>query len=282
LTLTIQSRRKVLITGAAGGMGRACARLFGATQDLVLTDVVTASLDQFAEELRSDGYAVTTQAGDLTAEQLLASLAQATEGDAPFTLVHAAGLSPSLADWRTIMQVNLVASEKLLRALEPGLTRGSVAVLIASMAGHMLPPLPEVEAMLADPLQPDFMEKIGGVIESFGGENSPGGRSGLSYTLSKRAVVNMCERRAAAWGQKGARIVSISPGMILTPMGRSEMEKTPGAIQTRDAAAIGRIGTPMDIALAAHFLASDAASFITGSDLKVDGGAIAGLRNPSQ
>lgn len=273
-----QYRRKVLITGAAGGMGRACARLFGATNDLLLTDVIATSLEGFSENLRADGYAVTARAGDLSDDAVLATLAQELEEGAPFTLIHTAGLSPSLGDWRKIIEVNLVATEKLLRVLEERLAPGSVAVLIASSAGHGLPPLADIDALLADPLQPDFLMKVGAVIDAFGGANSPAGREGLGYMLSKRAVVSLCERRAAAWGRRGARIVSISPGMILTPMGRSEMEKTPGAIETRDAAALGRIGTAMDIALAAQFLASDAASFITGSDVKVDGGSIAASR----
>jgi len=276
--MVAQPRRKTLITGAAGGMGRACARLFGATDDLVLTDVVASSLAKFADELAADGYVVTAHGGDLTDDPLLKTLAGEVSG-AAFTLVHAAGLSPSLADWRTIMRVNLVATEKLLRALEPTLPRGSVGLLIASMAGHMLPSTPELDALLAEPLAPQFVERVESTIEAFGGASVPGGREGLSYTLSKRAVLSLCERRARSWGQKGARIVSISPGMIQTPMGLSEMQKTPGAKETRDAAAVGRIGAPMDIALAAQFLASDAASFITGSDLKVDGGAVASLRN---
>jgi len=80
------------------------------------------------------------------------------------------------------------------------------------------------------------------------------------------------------WGKHGARIVTISPGLIQTPMGRKEVAETPGAAETRDAAPAGRAGTAMDIALAARFLASDEASFITGSDLKVDGGAVAAMK----
>lgn len=271
-------RRRVLITGAAGGMGRACARLFGATHDLILTDAVADSLATFVDGLRVEGYAIlSAQSGDLGDDALLSSLVGSLEEGAPFTLVHTAGLSPSMTGWRPIMAVNLVATEKLLRAIEPHLTPGSVAVLIASMAGHMAPVLPDAKALLADPLAPDFLDRIGALIETLRGPD-PAGGAAMSYMLSKQAVIGIAERRALPWGAKGVRIVSISPGMILTPMGRKELAETPGAQQLTDAAPMGRAGTASDIALAAHFLASDAASFITGSDLKVDGGGTAVIR----
>ena len=276
--MAIQPRRKVLITGAAGGMGRACARLFGAQGDLVLTDVSAASLDKFAEELRTDGYNVAAHAGDMSDDALLAALVGEVAGGPPFAVVHTAGLSPSLAEWKAIMQVNLVATEKLLRGLEPALVPGCVAVLIASSAGHMFPAMPEVEAVLAEPLAPGFMATIEGIINHMGGANSPGGMGGIAYSLSKKAVLNICTGRALAWGPKGARIVSLSPGMIATPMGKSEIANTTGAQALLDATPVGRVGTAMDIALAAQFLCSDAASFISGTDLLVDGGGTAGMK----
>lgn len=276
--MTLLPRRKTLITGAAGGMGRSCARLFGATDDLVLTDVVAPALEGFAEDLRRDGYNVTVHPGDMASDDLLATLVGELADGKPFALVHTAGLSPSLADWQAIMQVNLVATEKLMRALGPALVPGTALVLIASSAGYMMPPVPEVDAVLASPLADGFMETIGQVIEGMGGANSPGGMGGISYTLSKRAVHTLVQRRAIEWGSRGVRITSISPGMIATPMGKSEMENTMGATQLLDATPVGRIGTPMDIALAARFLCSDEASFISGTDLLVDGGGTAGMK----
>ncbi|MEO6718633.1 MAG: SDR family oxidoreductase [Novosphingobium sp.] len=277
--MALQPRRKVLITGAAGGMGRACARLMGAQDDLVLTDVIAASLDKFADELRTDGYNVAAEAGDMSDDALIAALVnEVSSSGAPFAVIHTAGLSPSLADWQAIMQVNLVATEKLLRALEPALVPGTALVLIASSAGHMFPPVPEAEAVLAEPLAPDFMATIEGIIRSMGGANSPGGMGGIAYSLSKKAVHNICTSRGVAWGPKGVRITSISPGMIATPMGKSEIANTTGAQALLDVTPVGRVGTAMDIALAAQFLCSDAASFISGTDLLVDGGGTAGMK----
>ena len=130
----------------------------------------------------------------------------------------------------------------------------------------------------ADPLAPGFLDHICGAIDAMS-TGAPAGAAGFSYALSKQAVVNLVERRAAAWGRAGARIVSISPGLILTPMGRKELAETPGAAQTADAAPVGRPGIAMDIAAAARFLASDDASFISGCDLRVDGGSTAALKS---
>lgn len=276
--MTALPRRKVLITGAAGGMGRACARLFGAADDLVLADVAQDRLDAVAAELRDDSYNVAAHAGDMSDPALLAALVEEVSDGKPFAVVHTAGLSPALADWKAIMQVNLVASELLLNALEPVLVPGSAAVLIASSAGHMMPPVPEIDAVLAEPLADGFLERIEQVIVGMSGANSQGGMAGISYTLSKRAIHTLVQRRSQTWGPKGCRITSISPGMIDTFMGRSEIANTGGAQELLDATPVGRIGTPMDIAMAAHFLAGDEASFISGTDLLVDGGGTFGMK----
>jgi len=270
--MTAIVRRKALITGAAGGMGRACAYLFGATCDLVLSDVSKDRLDAFAKELRDGGHIVTAHAGDMLDEAHLAALAGELEAGHACSVIHTAGLSPSLADWQAIMKVNLVATEMLMEALAPVLAPGSVVVPIASMAGHMFPPDATLDGLLSVPLDDGFVQGIGAALEAMSGGDD-GVKRGISYSLSKRGVHLLTCRRAIAWGPRGIRVVSISPGVIHTPMGLAENEKTPGARETMDAAALRRIGTPMDIAMAARFLCSDEAGYITATDLKVDGGS---------
>ena len=268
------SRRRVLITGAAGGMGRACARLLGAAQDLVLTDHPASTLESFSDELRQEGYGVAAvHLGDLRDDALLRSLAQDLP-EAPFTLVHTAGLSPALAGWREIMDVNLVATEKLLQVVEPRLQPGSVAVLISSAAGYRISAPAEAQALLANPLRADFLDRIGVLVASLA-DGRQGGAEGVSYSLSKQALHRICERRAAAWGARGARIVSVSPTLSLTPMGRQEIARTPAAAAFARGAPLGRMGTAMDVAAAVRFLTGDDASFISGCDLRVDGGSLA-------
>lgn len=273
-------RRKALITGAAGGMGRACAYLFGATCDLVLSDVSKDRLDGFAKELRDAGHIVTAHAGDMLDDAHLATLAGELDAGCPCSVVHTAGLSPALADWQAIMKVNLVGTELLMTALEPKLAAGSAVIPIASMAGHMMPAIPEIDGLLADPLADGFIQGIGAAVESMGGSGGEVGKRGVSYSLSKRGVHLQTVRWGIALGPKGVRVVSISPGVIHTPMGLAENEKTAGAAETMNAAVIGRIGSPMDIAMAARFLCSDEAGFITASDLKVDGGSTAAVLQP--
>jgi len=267
-------RRKILITGAAGGMGRACARLLGAGADLVLTDAAAEPLERFAAELRADGNVVLgVHAGDMGSEAVLSALAADLGAEGPFAVVHTAGVSPSQADWRRILSVNLAATEKLLRVIEPLLRPGAVAVLVASTAGHAPIASPQVDALIDAPLAEGFLDGAGAVLEGMLGPDSPAA-PGMAYVLSKRGVIRICERRCTAWAERGARIVSISPGTILTPMGRLEMEKNPAALAATEAAPMKRPGNPMDIAFAARFLLSDEAGFITGTDLRVDGGSV--------
>lgn len=274
-------KRKVLITGAAGGMGRACARLFGAAHPLVLTDRFAEPLERFAGDLRGEGIeVVSTHCGDLDSDEVLSRLTGELAGDSPFTLIHTAGIAPSQGDWQAMITTNMAATHRLVDRVQQQLSPGSVAILIASNAGHMLAPDAEIAAILDDPVAPDLIERIRPVVERLAHLGGPTGDRGIAYSLAKQAVIRMCERHAPAWGRKGARIVSISPGVIMTPMSLREMEMGTGATEVRDSAPAGRVGRAMDIAFAARFLASDEASFITGSDLRVDGGSTAVFLHP--
>ncbi|AKC78787.1 hypothetical protein XB05_08655 [Xanthomonas arboricola] len=271
--MTAATRGIALVTGANGGMGRHCARMLGASNDLVLTDLAADPLAAFAGTLAEEGYTVAAQvAGDLSDPTLLARLVEAVGGRLD-VLVHAAGLSPAQAGWRRILQVNLVATDLLLTALAPAMRPGSVAVLIASMAGHMAAELPQAAELLEHANAPGVADRMAALLASSG--MSEAQSAGMVYALSKQAVIRLAERKAAEWPQ--ARVVSLSPGLIATPMGRLEGEDAQTAV-IREAMPIKRWGTGMDIAAAVAFLVSPAASFITGCDLRIDGGAIAGLR----
>jgi NAD(P)-dependent dehydrogenase (short-subunit alcohol dehydrogenase family) len=271
-------RRKLLITGASGGMGKACTRLLGQTHDLVLNDISTDQLAKFAGELERDGYTICASvAGDLCDPVVLAALVQPLGGGAGFCAVHTAGLSPSQADWQAIMRVNLIGTALLMQALEPLVASGSVAILIASTAGHDMPEVPELTAAMAA-LEPGLIERVAPFIEGMAAKAGPAGAGGIAYAFSKQAVLRLGERKAMAWGRLGGRVVTISPGLMLTPMGRQELARTPGAQAVMDAAPVGRPGTAMDIAMVAQFLVSDEAAFISGSDVRVDGGAVSAMQ----
>lgn len=270
-----QPRGLAVITGANGGMGRACARRLGATLDLVLTDASPA-LGDFARELEREGFTVRAAiAGDFCSDGVMQALGEQARGG--FTaLVHACGLPPS-ADWRAILTVNYLASVRLLDALTPGVRPGSAAVLVASVAGHLAPSLPAVDALLADPFAPGMLDALLPVMQRELGQAPERSLGKLSYALSKRKVIDLCEARAADWGARGGRIVSLSPGMIFTPMGRHEAELDPAAEAQVTSSPVGRWGTAAEIAAAACFLLGPEAGFITGTDLRIDGGAVGAL-----
>jgi NAD(P)-dependent dehydrogenase (short-subunit alcohol dehydrogenase family) len=268
-------RPLAIITGANGGMGRACARLLGATRDLVLTDA-SARLSEFVGELEMEGFTVVAApVGDLGSSEVLDALAHQSEQRGGFdVLIHAAGLGPA-SPWRSIVAINHVASAKLLDRLTPHVRSGGAAVLVASVAGHMLPPTPEIAAVLTVPGSARLCDDLEPLLLELAGPAGERALGTLAYCLSKRKVMDLCAEYAAPWGAAGARIVSISPGMIYTPMGRHEAALDPLSETMVTATPAGRWGTASEIAMLAQFLVSPAAAFITGSDVKIDGGALA-------
>jgi NAD(P)-dependent dehydrogenase (short-subunit alcohol dehydrogenase family) len=270
----------VVVTGAAGGMGVACCRHLGRQHRLVLTDVDAQKLEPLAHALSLEGYDVAGQvAGDLADQTLLDALAEAARLAGPLAaLVHTAGLSPSLAPWDAIVRTNIVSTALLLDVFDEVPGPGAVMVLIASIAGHGLPRDDARDAVADAARAPDLLQRLYPFLQALAGTDNDAAMSGVAYGVSKRAVIRMAEARAPSLGAKGRRIVSISPGTIYTPMGRAENERNPTAARVVHATPIGRWGMPTDIASAVEFLISGAAGFITGSDLRIDGGVTPALR----
>jgi NAD(P)-dependent dehydrogenase (short-subunit alcohol dehydrogenase family) len=267
-------RRAAVITGAAGGMGRACARRMGTSHRLVLADVSSAACEAEAEALQDDGYdvaaALAVDVSDPDGVEQLASAANAA-GDLG-ALIHTAGLSADHPDWRRTLQVNFAGTALLLDTFLARAKPGSVACCIASTAGHFLPPSPELETIYDRPNAPDAMARL----EAFVLETAAAtGRapSHLAYMASKRGILRMVKDGTLDWAGRGARIVTISPGLTLTAMGRKDVQN-PFTASMLEQMPLGRWGTAMDVANAAYFLCSPEASFITGCDLLVDGGFV--------
>jgi len=259
-----------------GGMGMSTARRLGQSHRVVLASQSAAKNTGREAALREDGIDAVAVRFDVTDPDSVAELAGFVAGRGPLrTLAHVAGLSPSMGDWHQIFSVNLVGTALMERACLELAYPGTAAVFVSSSAGHLAePPSAGVAAVLDDPLTPGFFDRLNEVTAS--GEQTPL----QAYRLSKWALNRMCRRRAGDWGAKGARIVSMSPGPIATPMGAKELAGPSRDVKLRlmEKLPIAREGTMVETADAIEFLASDKASYITGTDLLVDGGIVAATR----
>lgn len=264
------TKQVYVITGGSGGMGKATAELVGEKGTLLLADVSEERLVQTKVELATKGITdVHYQTVDITSKGNVAALAEkASQLGTLKGLVHTAGLSPTMADSKRITEVNLVGTGIVLDAFLPLATAGTAVVCISSMSGHMAPRVGPYTDILKQPLAENVIETM---------EQFSQGDSGAAYSLSKLGVLLIVEDQAWAWGEKGARITSISPGTINTPMGRQEATQQEQMKMMLEITPLQREGEASEIAKAAEFLLSDAASYITGTDLRVDGGTIANL-----
>ena len=146
---------------------------------------------------------------------------------------------------------------------------------LGSSAAYTIPVSPAVDALLDDPLAADLIPKLEALLRETGGEQPGYAFAVRAYGASKRGMLRLVERTAVEWASSGARVVSVSPGPTLTPMGRAELAGNPLAVAAASATPLGPVGRPADIAAAVDFLTSDSAGYITGCDLRVDGGTVA-------
>jgi NAD(P)-dependent dehydrogenase (short-subunit alcohol dehydrogenase family) len=263
----------VVITGA-GGMGLACARRLGGGRRLLLADVSEPLLAAAQAELGTS-FDVHTQLVDVSSADSVAALAEECRRLGRLrTVVHTAGLSPTMASVERILAVDLLGTVHILDAFLEIACPGTVAVIIASMSGALMPVDPEVEKLLATAPAAELPL----TVEATGIEHP-----GAAYAFAKRGNQVRVKAAAAIWGQRGARVVSISPGVIATGMGLQELagEETGVMQHMVDTTPLARMGHAEDIAAAVDWLASSSASFVTGIDLLVDGGVVASLAYPA-
>lgn len=264
-----------IATGAGRGMGYACAqRMVGTVDVLLLVDLDTDALAGVAAELGTDSTRVEPFVLDVTDTDGLDRLAaRVAELGTLRSVAHAAGISPTMADWRRIFAVDLVGTALLARALRPLAVAGTASVYFASMAPNIgrMQATPEQAAALADPLAADFFDRIreavGETIEN----------PGVAYAWAKYGVQQFAREEAVRLGAVGARACSVSPGIIDTPQGRQEAdhnESMAGMVKTTP---LGRTGRAEELAAVVTFLLSDEASFVNGTDVLVDGGIVAAL-----
>lgn len=266
----------VLVVTGSGGMGLAVARRCGVGRTVLLADHDETVLGAAADELAAAGYRVETRPTDVADEASVRALADAAAGlGAVATVVHTAGLSPVQAPVAAILRVDLLGTALMLDAFAEVVADGGAGVFISSMAGAMATLPEELEARLATVPTGELLalpELAEGALAD----------PGAAYLLSKRANQVRVRAAAVAWGRRGARVNSISPGVVATPMGAAELAGPSGDVMRAmvEGSPVGRIGTPEDIAATVDFLAGPGAGFITGADLLVDGGVVATLHAP--
>ena len=265
-------KKDVIILTGAGQIGMAIARRMGYGKKIVIGDKKTENAGAIAGIMNGAGFDAVPVETDLSSrESVLNLIAKAQEYGEISMLINSAGVSPSQAPVEAILKVDLYGTAVLLEEVGKVIGNGGVGVTISSQSGHRMPALtPEEDRLLAttpaeellslDILQPEHI------------------RDTLhAYQMAKRCNVKRVMAEAVKWGERGARINSISPGIVVTPLALDELNGPRGDFYRNMFAKCpaGRPGTADEIANVAELLRSDCGSFITGADFLIDGGATA-------
>lgn len=264
--------RDVIIWMGAGQIGLAIVRRIAAGKTLIIGDKSPLQAQAAAETLRAVGFDAHAMGADLSSRESITGLIAAAQQHGTIRyLVNAAGVSPSQAPIETILRVDLYGTAMLLEEVGNVIAPGGAGVTISSQSGHRLPALtPEQDALLAMTPTEELL-----ALDLLKPANI---RNTLhAYQLAKRCNVKRVMAEAVRWGQRGARINSISPGIIVTPLAIDEFNGPRGDFY-KDMFArcpAGRPGTADEVAQVAELLLSERGSFITGSDFLIDGGATA-------
>jgi NAD(P)-dependent dehydrogenase (short-subunit alcohol dehydrogenase family) len=241
-------------------MGAAVAEAFAPAGRLLLADRNVEAAQGTADRIGGD---VEVMMCDVTNEAEIAQVAKATGQLAALAIT--AGISPRMGAGRKIIEVDLVGTARVLRAFESVLGEGSVAICFASIAGYGVPEDPAITEVIDDPFAEGIADAL--IARGIDVENPE-----VAYSVAKLGVIRLVRRLTSSWGERGARIVSISPGIISTPMAALEFDHQPLMHSMIEHSPLKRAGEPREIAAVAAFLASDAASYVTGCDILVDGG----------
>jgi NAD(P)-dependent dehydrogenase (short-subunit alcohol dehydrogenase family) len=264
--------QQVNVVIGPGSIGQAIARRVSTGKHVVLADVRQENADRAAKIMSDAGFDVSATAVDISSRKSIRAVVEMAAARGAITgLIHAAGVSPTQATPDTILHVDLYGTAVLLEEFGNVIERGGSGVVISSQSGHRLPALSleQNKALAATPaeellklpfLQPDQVKD-----------------SLHAYQLSKRGNSLRVMAEAVHWGKRGARINTISPGIIMTPLAKDELAGPRGAGYRRmiEGSTAKRAGTPDEVGAVAALLMGPDGGFITGSDFLMDGGVTA-------
>jgi NAD(P)-dependent dehydrogenase (short-subunit alcohol dehydrogenase family) len=252
-------------------MGLATAKILGRGAGIVLVGRDMGKLERAAIELGSMGIEARPFPCDLADEESTRSLAAFARGRGKVaSVIHAAGMSPHMGDARRIMEANALGTVNVNDAFFPVMEAGSCIVDVSSMSAHIAPKLimPQRHYRLAREDKVEFMRRMMGRVGLFPSRLRPS----VAYSISKHFVVWFARTDAARFGEKGARVVSVSPGNFETPMGELEREEASTYIRH---CAIKRFGRVEEIAQLLAAVADERMGYLTGADIICDGGLVA-------
>ena len=264
--------KDVILWTGAGQIGMAIARRIGYGKKIVVGDKSLDNARAIAGIMNNAGYDVEPVACDISSrESILALISKAQEYGEICQLINAAGVSPSQAPVETILKVDLYGTAVLLEEMGKVIKQGGCGITVSSQSGWRMPALtPEQDEWLATAptegiLEADFLQpqKIRDTLHA--------------YQLAKRCNVKRVMGEAPKWGKRGARINSVSPGIIVTPLAIDEFNGPRGDFYKNMFAKCpaGRPGTADEVAALVELMMSPQGAFITGSDFLIDGGATA-------
>lgn len=262
----------VTVVIGAGSIGQAIARRVSSGKHVVLADLKQENADAAAKVLSEAGFDVSTAVVDISSRTSVRALVDKATAIGDISgVVHAAGVSPSQATPSVILHVDLYGTAVILEVFGNVIAPGGSCVVIASMSGHRLPALtaeqdrllamtPTEELLSLPMLQPDV------VTDPLN-----------AYQISKRGNALRVKAEAVRWAKRGARVNTMSPGIVITPLAKDELTGPRGEGYRRmiDLSPAGRAGTPDEIASLAALLMGADGAFITGSDFLIDGGVTA-------
>jgi NAD(P)-dependent dehydrogenase (short-subunit alcohol dehydrogenase family) len=262
----------VVIVIGAGSIGQAIARRVSAGKQVLMADLRSENAEVAAEVLRDAGFEVTTATVDVSSRDSVQALVKTATDLGEITgLIHAAGVSPSQASPGTILAVDLYGTAVILEEVGKVIAEGGAGVVIASQSGHRLGALSaEQDSALATTPADDLLaHPLLGLDQVTDSLNA--------YQLAKRGNSLRVMAEAVRWGKRGARINTISPGIIFTPLARDELTGPRGAGYRRmiELCPAGRGGTPDEVSTVGALLMGPEGAFITGSDFLIDGGVTA-------